>query len=44
MTHAIVFMWHKRIKDGREDIEDDDRVGRPPTTKIHEIWYMRMNI
>ena len=28
-----VFKWFKRLKEGREEIEDDQRPGRPSTTK-----------
>lgn len=27
---AIVFRWHKRFRDGRTSVADDDRAGRPP--------------
>ncbi len=33
MSRAMVLMWHKRFKDGREDVEDDDRAGRPATSR-----------
>lgn len=36
MSRAMVFMWHKRFKDGREDVEDDDRAGRPSTSRNEE--------
>src|SRR5262249_4799672 len=36
MSHAIVFMWPKRFQDGRKDLEDDERSGRPSTSKTDE--------
>ena len=26
---SMVFKWHKRFRDGRESIDDDERPGRP---------------
>ena len=28
MNRASVFEWHKRFKEGRESVRDDDRCGR----------------
>ena len=28
VSRALVFKWHRRFKDGRQDIEDDERQGR----------------
>jgi transposase len=36
MSRARVFEWHKRFSDGREDVEDDERPGRPCTSKKNE--------
>ena len=33
MSHSRVFEWHKRFKEGREDVEDDSRSGRPLTSR-----------
>lgn len=33
MSRTRVFEWHKRFKDGREDVEDDSRSGRPLTSR-----------
>ena len=30
-THA--FQWHKRFKEGREEVEDDPQSGRPSTSR-----------
>ena len=32
---SIVFLWHKRFKEGHEDVEDDPR-GRRPSTSSNE--------
>lgn len=31
-----VYEWYKRFEEGREDVEDDERVGRPGTSTIDE--------
>ena len=36
MNRASVFEWHKRFKDGRESVRDDERCGR--TKSIHQSW------
>jgi len=36
MSRAQAFWWHKRFKDGREDVEDDPRSGRPATSRTEE--------
>ncbi|KAL4091658.1 hypothetical protein QTP88_026315 [Uroleucon formosanum] len=35
-SRARVFEWHKRFCSGREDVEDDDRSGRPTTSSTNE--------
>ena len=36
MSKAIVYEWYKRFQDGREDVEDDERPGRPSTSTTDE--------
>ena len=36
MGRSGVFEWHKLFRDGRERVEDDDRSGRPSTSKTNE--------
>ncbi|XP_041349487.1 protein GVQW3-like [Gigantopelta aegis] len=36
MSRARVFQWHKRFLDSREDVHDDQKSGRPKTTKTDE--------
>jgi hypothetical protein len=31
MKKSNVFEWHKRFKEGQEDVKDDERTGRPKT-------------
>ncbi|GFX71502.1 hypothetical protein TNCV_2694901 [Trichonephila clavipes] len=31
-----VFEWHKLFREGSERVEDDDRSGRPPTSKTNQ--------
>ncbi|XP_018301780.1 histone-lysine N-methyltransferase SETMAR-like [Mycetomoellerius zeteki] len=33
LSRARVFEWFKRFQDGREDVKDDSRPGRPSTSK-----------
>lgn len=33
MSRSRVFEWYKRFKEGREDVEDDSRSGRPSTSR-----------
>ena len=33
LSRSTVFLWHKRFKEGREDVEDDPRGGRPSTSR-----------
>jgi hypothetical protein len=36
MTKLSVFEWHKKFKEGREDVKDDARNGRPKTHRKYE--------
>ncbi|XP_035208563.1 protein GVQW3-like [Stegodyphus dumicola] len=36
MSRAMIFMWHKRFKDGRGNIEDDDRSGRTSSIRTDQ--------
>ena len=33
MSHSTVLLWYKGFKEGREDVEDDPRGGRPSTSR-----------
>lgn len=36
LSRTQVFEWVKRFKDGREDVTDDPRIGRPRTVKADD--------
>jgi hypothetical protein len=36
MKKSSVFEWHKRFKEGREDVKDDERTGHPKTHRTYE--------
>ena len=36
MSRTRLFEWHRRFKEGREEMEDDRRSGRPSTSKTDE--------
>ena len=36
MSHAIVYWWYACFRDGREDVKDDARSGRPSTARTDE--------
>jgi hypothetical protein len=36
MKKMIVFEWHKRFKEGRENVKDDKRTRRPKTHRTDE--------
>ena len=37
MNRASVFEWHKRFKDGRESVRDDERFGRSKEVNTPEV-------
>ena len=37
MNRASVFEWHKRFKEGRESVRDDDRCGRSKEVNTPEL-------
>ena len=36
MSKTRLFEWHRRFKEGREEVEDDHRSGRPSTCRTDE--------
>ncbi|XP_066150300.1 protein GVQW3-like [Euwallacea fornicatus] len=36
LKKTVVYQWHERFKSGRESIEDDERSGKPSTSKTDE--------
>ena len=37
MNRASVFEWHKRFKEGRESVKDDERCGRSKEVRTPEL-------
>jgi len=42
MKKSSVFEWHRRFKEGREDVQDDPRIGQPETQRtdanVDRVW------
>jgi len=38
LLKAQVFRWHKAFRKGREDVEDEQRIGRPSRSHTSETW------
>ena len=37
VSRAIVFRWHRRFKDGRQNLEDNERQGREAVIYIRPV-------
>ena len=44
MNQASVFEWHKRFKDDRESVRDDERCGRSKEVNIPELIGQRVRV
>ena len=44
MDRASVFEWHKRFKDGRESVSDDERCGRSKEVNKPELIGQRVRV
>ena len=44
MNRASVFEWHKRFKEGRESVRDDERCGRSNKVNIPELIGPRVRV
>ena len=44
MNRASVFEWHKRLKEGRESVRDDERCGRSKEVNTPELISQRVRI
>ena len=44
MNRASVFEWHKRFKQGRESVRDDERCGRSKEVNILELIGQRVRV
>ena len=44
MSRASVFEWHKRFKEGRESVRDDERCRRSKEVSIPELIGQRVKV
>ena len=44
MNRASVFEWHKRFKEGRESVRDDERCGRSKQVNTPELIGQRIRV
>ena len=44
MNGASVFQWHKRFKEGRESVRDDERCGRRKEVNTPELIGQRVRV
>ena len=44
MNQASVFAWHKRFKEGRESVRDDERCGRSKEVNTPELIGQRVRV
>ena len=44
MNRASVFEWHKRFKEGRESVRDDERCGRSKEVRTPELIVQRVRV
>ena len=42
MNRSSVFQWHKRFKEGRESVRDDERCGRSREVRTSEMMCVRL--
>ena len=44
INRASVFEWHKRFKEGRESVRDDERCGRNKEVNTSELIGQRVRV
>ena len=44
LNRALVFEWHKRFKEGRESVRDDERCGRSKEVNTPELIGQRFRV
>ena len=44
MTRASVFEWHKRFKEGKESVRDDERCGRSKEVNTPQLIRQRVRV
>jgi len=38
LSRTMIFKWHKAFKEGRENVEDNPRSGRPISQQMIKMW------
>ena len=44
MNRASVFEWHKRFKEGRQSVRDDERCGRSKKVRTPDLIGQRLRV
>ena len=44
MNRALVFEWHKRFKEGRESLRNDERCGKSKEVNVPELIGQRVRV
>ena len=44
MNQALVFEWHKRLKEGRESVRDDETCGRSKEVNTLDLIDQRVTV
>ena len=44
MNQTSVFEWHKRFKEGRESVRDDERCGKSKEVNIPKLIVQRVRV
>ena len=44
MNRASIFVWHKRFKEGRESVSDEERCGRSKDVNTSELIGQRVRV
>ena len=44
MNRALVFEWHKRFREGRESVKDDEKCGRSKEVNTSELIGQRIRV
>ena len=44
MNRASFFEWHKRVKEGRESVRDDERCGRTKEVNTPKVIGQRVRV
>ena len=44
MNRASVFEWHKRFKESKESVRDDERCGRSKAVNTPQLIYQKVRV